>query len=99
MNNRHRAIFSISGIILIALLFFIVFSERGLSDLNWLRNEKRLLLEQNAVIENENMELGIEIDRLKNDPEYIEQIARRKLGMIGRDELIIKSRAAANRKP
>jgi len=99
MNNRHRVIFSISGIILIALLFFIVFSERGLADLNWLRNEKRLLAEQNAVIENENLELGIEIDRLKNDPKYIEQIARRKLGMIGRDELIIKPRAAANRNP
>lgn len=99
MNNRQRVIISISGIILVALMFFIVFSERGLADLNWLRNEKRLLVEQNSAVENDNRTLSIEIDRLKKDPAYIEQIARHKLGMIGRDELIIKSKSAAKRKP
>lgn len=99
MTNRQRVIVSISGFILIALMFFIVFSERGLVDLNWLRNEKRLLEGQNAAVETDNRALGIEIDRLKKDPAYIEQIARRKLGMIGRDELIVKSQAAAKQKP
>ena len=33
----------------------------------------------------------IEIDRLKNDPKYIENIARKELGMIGEDEVILKT--------
>lgn len=99
MNNRQRVIVSICGVVLVALMFFIVFSERGLADLNWLRNEKRQLVQQNTALENENRMLSGEIDRLKTDPAYIEQIARHKLGMIGRDELIIKSESAAKRKP
>jgi cell division protein FtsB len=99
MNNRQRLIVSISGIVWVALMFFIVFSEGGLADLNWLRNEKRLLVQQNTALENENRTLSLEIDRLKKDPAYIEQIARHKLGMIGRDELIIKSKSATQRQP
>ena len=99
MNTRHRVIISLGGLILVALLFFIVFSERGLADLNWLRKEKRILLERNASVSASNEALSMEIDRLKNDPEYIEQIARRELGMIGREEMIIKSRDRAGKKP
>jgi cell division protein FtsB len=99
MNTRHRVIISLGGLILVALLFFIVFSERGLADLNWLRKEKRVLLERNASVSATNEELSMEIDRLKNDPDYIEQIARRELGMIGREEMIIKSRDSAGKKP
>ena len=99
MNTRHRVIFSLSGLILVALLFFIVFSERGLADLNWLRKEKRLLLERNTRVAAENEVLSVEINRLKNDPEYIEQIARRELGMIGREEMIVKSRHSEGSKP
>ena len=99
MNNRQRVIVSICGIVLVALMFFIVFSERGLADLNWLRNEKKLLVQENTAVENENRTLGNEIDRLKKDPAYIEQIARHKLGMIGRDELIIKSQSANQNQP
>lgn len=84
---------SIGGLVLIALLFFIVFSERGLVELSWLRKEKSALLEQNAAAAARNEIIGIEIDRLKNDPDYIEQIARRELGMIGRDEMIVKRKS------
>ena len=79
---------------MVALLFFIVFSERGLADLNWLRKEKMSLREQNDRVARQNEELSIDIDRLKNDPDYIEQIARRELGMIGRDEMILKPKDA-----
>ena len=84
---------------MVALLFFIVFSERGLADLNWLRKEKNALLEQNDRVSTNNEELSIEIDRLRNDPDFIEQIARRELGMIGREEMIIKPKGAQGRKP
>ncbi|MBW1812804.1 MAG: septum formation initiator family protein, partial [Deltaproteobacteria bacterium] len=34
--------------------------------------------------------LSTEIDRAKNDPAYIEAVARQELGMIGKDEVILK---------
>jgi len=99
MNKRHRFVISLSSLVLVALLFFIVFSERGLADLSWLRKERNALLEQNAGVAAENEAISIEIDRLKNDPDYIEQIARRELGMIGREEMIVKSRSGDRRNP
>ena len=38
----------------------------------------------------ENLILYSEIERLKNDSKYIENIARQELGMIGKDEVILK---------
>jgi cell division protein FtsB len=99
MNMRHRVVISLSSLVLVALLFFIVFSERGLADLSWLRKERDELLEQNAGVAAENEAISIEIDRLKNDPDYIEQVARRELGMIGREEMIVKSKSGSRRKP
>lgn len=99
MNTRHRVMISLGGLLLVALLFFIVFSERGLADLSWLRKEKRELLRQNAGVDAENEAISIEIDRLIKDPDYIEQMARRELGMIGRDEMIVKPESVGRKKP
>ena len=96
MNTRHRLMVAIGGLLMIALVFFIFFSEKGLADLNWLKKQRRLLLEKNAAVASENRALSVEIERLNSDPGYIEQMARRKLGMIGRDELIVKTEALAD---
>ena len=37
-----------------------------------------------------NLSLYREIDRLKHDPKYIEDVVRRELGLIGKDEVIFK---------
>jgi cell division protein FtsB len=75
---------------LIALLFFIVFSERGLADFNMMKKERDRLQDQNRQITQDNLTLGVEIDRLKNDPNYIESVARKDFGMIGQDEIVVK---------
>jgi cell division protein FtsB len=75
---------------LIALLFFIVFSERGLADFNMMKKERDRLQDQNRQITHDNLTLGVEIDRLKNDPSYIESVARKDFGMIGQDEIVVK---------
>jgi cell division protein FtsB len=75
---------------LIALLFFIVFSERGLADFNMMKKERDRLQDQNRQITQDNLTLGVEIDRLKNDPSYIESVARKDFGMIGQDEIVVK---------
>ena len=72
------------------LLFFVVFGENGLIDLNGLKIERDRLLQKNSELEQENISLYREIGRLKNDPKYVENVARQELGVIGKDEVIIK---------
>jgi cell division protein FtsB len=90
MTKRQRILISIVAFLLVSLFFFIIFSEHGLMDLNLLKNEKNSLVQRNEQIARENLSLSVEIGRLENDPNYIENVARQELGMIGKDELILK---------
>ncbi len=90
MTKRQRFLISIVAFLLVSLFFFIIFSEHGLMDLNLLKNEKNSLVQRNEQIARENLSLSVEISRLENDPKYIENVARQELGMIGKDELILK---------
>jgi cell division protein FtsB len=89
--TRIQGIFlSITVVLLFSLLFFIIFGEHGFVDLNILKKERDQLVEKNEQLSHENLSLSVEIDRLKHDPIYIENIARQELGMVGEDELILK---------
>ena len=72
------------------MLLFIVFGENGLTDLYKLKMEKDNLSKKNDELKKENISSYREIERLKNDPEYVEDVARKELGVIGKDEMIIK---------
>jgi cell division protein FtsB len=90
MTTRQRILISITVFFLISLFCFIIFSEHGLVDLNVLKGERNTLVENNEQLARENLSLSVEIDRLENDPNYIESVARKELGMIAKDELILK---------
>lgn len=93
MTRKQRIFLSIAALILGSLLIFIIFGEHGYIDLNGLKSERDQLLESNNQIREKNVSLSTEIDRLKNDPNYIENVARHELGMVGKDELILKPRS------
>jgi cell division protein FtsB len=90
MSRKQGILVSASVFLIVSLLFFIMFSERGLADLNQMKKERDRISSQNRHIIQENIGLGVEIDRLKNDPSYIESVARREFGMIGQDEIVVK---------
>ncbi len=90
MTKKQRFLITISVFLLVSLFFFILYSEQGLFDLNLLKKERDVLVENNEQLARENLSLSVEIDRLENDPKYIENIARKELGMIAEDELILK---------
>ncbi len=90
MKKNQVVLVSITVFLLAALFFFIIVSEHGLADLISLRKERDRLIEQGRHLTQENDFIRIEIDRLKHDPEYIENVAREDLGMIGADEIIFK---------
>lgn len=72
------------------MLLFIVFGENGIMDLHHLKIEKDNLSKKNDELKKENISFYREIERLKNDPRYVEDVARKELGVIGKDEVIIK---------
>ena len=69
---------------------FTLFGENGLADLYRLKTERNVLLKNNDELIRENLSLYREIERLKNDPEYVENVARNELGVIAKDEVVIK---------
>ena len=85
-----KIIYAFSSLLFITLFFLIVFGRNGYMDLNRFRQEHAAVTKTNMKLEQENHELYRTIERLKNDPEYIENIARQEFGMIGKDELILK---------
>ncbi len=92
MSDKQKILLSIVILVLFSLLVFIMFSDSGLADLFKLKSEKDRLLQENARLKRENLTMYRMIERLKNDPEYIESIARKELGMIKKGEVILKSR-------
>jgi len=90
MNTRNKILLSFAILALFSLLLFIVFNEYGLADLRLLKQERDGLLQKNAQLEQENLSLYRQIDRLKNDLKFIESVARQELGMVGKDEVVYK---------
>lgn len=98
MTKKQNILISISILLLLALFFFIIVSEHGLADLRFLKKERNKLVEENQKLTRQNQTISVEIDRLKYDPAYIESIARQELGMIGEDEIILKSQSSSEQK-
>lgn len=73
---------------LFAFLFVIAFSDRGAVDLYQLHLRKVRLHRSNVALQEKNQALYDGIQRLKYDPEFIENIARSELGMVGKDEMV-----------
>ncbi|MGM0453908.1 MAG: FtsB family cell division protein [Thermodesulfobacteriota bacterium] len=82
------------GIVFLLCLYLgqIVFGNQGFFDLRQLQRELATLKKENAKLEKKNQALYRTVQRLKNDPEYIEHIARQELQMIGEDEVVFKFR-------
>lgn len=90
MSLKKNIMLVLAIITMCLMLLFIVFGENGLTDLYNLKIRKDNLTKKNEEIKQKNLSLYREIERLKNDPSYVEDVARKELGVIGKDEMIIK---------
>ena len=89
MTSKKNILLAFAIVILFWLLMFIIFSENGLAYLKRLKTERDILLKKNDELIQKNLSLYREIERLKNDHEYVENVARKELGVIGKDEVVI----------
>lgn len=90
MGLKQKILLAAAALILCSLGALIVFGDNGLSELDRLRQERDDLLMDNRLKSHENLSMYREIERLKNDYDYIEDVARNQLGVISKDEVILK---------
>jgi len=88
---RHRRITLTAALAALGLLLLIiVLGDNGVVELVRLHGTHKTLCAENAGLSRENLQLYRTVDRLQNDPAYVENVARRELGMIRTDELIFQ---------
>lgn len=90
MSLKKNILLVLAIVTMCLMLLFIVIGENGLSDLYRLKKQKENLSQKNDELKKENITYYREIERLKHDPRYVEDVARKELGVIGKDEVIIK---------
>jgi cell division protein FtsB len=90
MNQRQKIMLTVTIIAMFGFLLVVLFGDNGLFELNRLQYTRQSLLKDNAQTTQKNLQMYRSVDRLQNDPNYIENIARRELGMVRSDELIFK---------
>ncbi len=80
--------------ILIFILFIVVvsvvaiFGDKGLVEAYGLKKQRDSIVAHVESLKEENKLLEEEIALLKNDKRYVEMVARKDLGMVGKDEII-----------
>ena len=89
MSSVQKWLVALAVVALFNLTLVIVFGDNGLVELHRLRAQESSLAAQNETLARENVSLYRTIDRLKNDPVYIESVARNELGMVGKNDVII----------
>jgi cell division protein FtsB len=90
MSQGHKILLAVVFFAMFNLLIVILFGDNGLVELGRLRQTHQRLMDDNKALALENQKMYRSIDRLQSDSEFVENIARRELGMIRSNELIFK---------
>lgn len=98
MTTKQNIILSLIILILFSLLLLIIFGDNGLVDFVLIKGERDRLVEKNEKLNQENLVMYREIDRLKNDPKFVENVVRQELGVIGKNEIVFKTDKKQNKK-
>jgi cell division protein FtsB len=92
MISKEKILLSTIIVLLLTILWMAIFGEKGLTDFNHLKKELAIIVEENEKLAHENKLFLQEIDRLKNDLDYIESVARKELGFVLKDEVIFQTK-------
>jgi len=92
MTTKRKIVVTTGIVVLFSFLFVIGLGDRGAVDLYQLHLRKVRLDRSNLELQKKNRALYRSIQRLKHDPEFIENIARSELGMVGKDEVVYQFR-------
>ena len=83
-----RKLYAIPAVVVVFILYFTVFGERGLLHIHHLKQEREQVLKKVEEMKAENDRLKREIEALKTDRRYLESIARKDFGLVRPNEVI-----------
>lgn len=90
MNSKYNLMLSAAIIGILSLFIFIIFGDNGFAELDMKKKSRDSLIKKNEILIHKNMALYRDIERLRTDMDYIENVARKELGLIGKNEIIFK---------
>ena len=91
MNGKDILKISLLAFLFLGLVVaWLGFGERGFIHLYRMDTERQAYLERINKLERENRELLEEIQRLRSDRDYVENLGRRELGLVKEDELMYR---------
>ena len=88
MKIRKKPLLLLILVFILILGILVFFGERGILHRLHLRKELERLKETNTKMSEENQKLKGEVKRLQTERKYIEEIARKELGMVKEGEII-----------
>jgi cell division protein FtsB len=94
METRDNLILSVLFIGVLAFLFVVVFGNRGLVAMWRISKEKARIEAVNSDMQKHNARFVRTIERLKNDPAFVESFARDEMGLVGEGEIVIRFKDA-----
>lgn len=89
LDSRDKKLL-LAAAVLVAVAAFAVLGDNGLLDVYKTRKERDGIIAYNTALEAENKGLEEQIALLKTDKRYIGRIARKELGMLGKNEMIYR---------
>jgi cell division protein FtsB len=98
-KKKHHFLAGVALSLGLVLAFLVFFSHQGLYHIYRLRQERQALDQETARLAAENTRLACTIDRLRNDPEMIQDLIRRELNLVKKNDIIIQLPPQAGKKP
>jgi cell division protein FtsB len=84
----QKRFFLTPAAVIVFILFFTVFGDRGLLRINHLHRDRDEMQQRLQDLKGENEKLKREIAALQSDRRYLESIARRDFGLVRSNEVI-----------
>ena len=83
-------------VLIVAVTTSAVFGSHGLTHLSRLRDERRELAQATFARLEQNARLREQITQLRSDDLYVEQLARRQLGLVRPNETVYRTRRSTD---
>lgn len=95
----HKLLAGVAIVLTLVLAGVVLFSHRGLYQIYHFGQVRQQLEQENARLAEENARLARTIDRLQHDPEMIQEVIRRELNFVKKNEIIFQLPPGSQSKP
>jgi cell division protein FtsB len=87
-KKRHRLLFAVMFFMMGSLIFSFVFGEMGFFNFSKMRHILEQARQEAHLLEIKNADILREIEGFRTDPFYVEAIARQRLGLVKKGEIV-----------